>query len=149
MDYFNKEVFDITSQSLLLASHDFPSATQAQTWEDDLLDALDAPAQMPSTLTSLPDSSVVVNVISSYHTSISVNNAQSTSATAQLQLGVSQLTLSSGAIIEPTASATHSVLAHQPQHHTTASELAYAPEPKPVGCVTRHGGREKGGESAD
>ncbi|KAG2339942.1 hypothetical protein BDR05DRAFT_1002873 [Suillus weaverae] len=126
MEYFNKEVFNITSQSLPIASNDFPSATQAQTWEDNLLDALDAPAQTSSALTSLPASSAVVGFVSSYHASISVNNAQSVSATAQVQLGVSQLTLGSSAIIEPTASA--------------ASELTYVPEPEPVGRVTHHGG---------
>lgn len=115
MDYFSKEVFDITSKSLPTTSNDVPSIIQARTWEDDLLDALDSPA-------SIPASSAVVDVIS--HASISVNNAQSASATAQVQMGISQLTLGSGPVIEPSASATRSV----------------APEPEAVGRVTRHGG---------
>ncbi|KIK43162.1 hypothetical protein CY34DRAFT_82254 [Suillus luteus UH-Slu-Lm8-n1] len=113
MDYFNKEVFNITSKSLPTTSNDIPSISQARTWEDDLLDALDSPA-------SIPASSAVVDVVS--HASISVNNAQSASATAQVQLDISQLTLGSGPIVEPTASATRSV----------------PPEPEAVGrCLLR------------
>ncbi|KAG1718467.1 hypothetical protein EDB19DRAFT_1837993 [Suillus lakei] len=108
-----------------------------RTWEDDLLNELDAPTRITSTLTSLPASSAVVDVISSYHASISVNHGQSTSATAQLQLGISQLMLDSGAVVEPTASATCGVSAHQPQVHTAASDM---PEPEPVRHVTHHGG---------
>ncbi|KAG1888422.1 hypothetical protein F4604DRAFT_1674759 [Suillus subluteus] len=140
MEYFNKEVFNITSQSLPMASNNFPSATQARTWEDNLLDALDAPTQTSSALTSIPASLAVVDVTSSYHASISVNNTQSTSAMVQVQLGVSQLTLGSGTVIEPAASATRSMSAQQPQRSAAASELTYVPEPKPVGHVTRHGG---------
>ncbi|KAG2141227.1 hypothetical protein DEU56DRAFT_911333 [Suillus clintonianus] len=143
IDFFNKEVFDVTSRSLVPTSDDFPSATQARTWEDDLLDELDAPVQIPSALTSLPTSSAVVDVASSYRASISVNHGPSTSATAQLQLGVSQLTLDSGAVAETTASAIRSVSAHQPRVRTASGEPAHAPEPEPVKRVTRHGGSNR------
>ncbi|KAG2144312.1 hypothetical protein DEU56DRAFT_910667 [Suillus clintonianus] len=143
IDFFNKEVFDVTSRSLVPTSDNFPSATQARTWEDDLLDELDAPVQIPSALTSLPTSSAVVDVASSYRASISVNHGPSTSATAQLQLGVSQLTLDSGTIAETTASAIRSVSAHQPRVRTASGEPAHAPEPEPVKRVTCHGGSNR------
>ncbi|KAG2354732.1 hypothetical protein BDR07DRAFT_1494149 [Suillus spraguei] len=89
IDYFNKEVFDFTSSSLDPTPDNSSSiASWTQTWEDDLLDELDAPAQVTAALTSLPATSAVVNVISNYHASISVNQGQFASATAQLQLGV-------------------------------------------------------------
>ncbi|KAG0698426.1 hypothetical protein DFH29DRAFT_1002866 [Suillus ampliporus] len=143
MDYFNKEVFSATSQSQVPASNDSPStASQARTWEDDLLDELDAPTQVVSTLTSLPATSAVIDVVSNYRTSISVNQGQSVSATAQLQLGVNQLTLDN--TIEPTA-ATRSV-SHQPRARAVASELMYVepeptntPEPEITKRVTCHG----------
>ncbi|KAG2138226.1 hypothetical protein BD769DRAFT_1384751 [Suillus cothurnatus] len=116
---------------------------------DDLLDKLDAPTQVTSALTSIPATLAVVDIVSNYHTSLSVNQGQSASATAQLQLGVSRLTLDN--TIEPAASAPHSVSSCQPQAHATASELTYAPEPTNTPeCeveapkrVTRHGGSSK------
>ncbi|KIK35639.1 hypothetical protein CY34DRAFT_109830 [Suillus luteus UH-Slu-Lm8-n1] len=137
IDYFDKEVFDVTSSSLA-PSPDSPSiAPQIRTWEDDLLDKLDAPAQVTSALTSIPATLAVVDVISNYCASIS------------LQLGVNQLTLDN--TIEPAASAPHSVSSCQPRAHTTASELTHAPEPtntpepkvEAPKRVTRHGSSSK------
>ncbi|KAG1868961.1 hypothetical protein DFJ58DRAFT_837795 [Suillus subalutaceus] len=99
IDYFNKEIFDITSS-------------------DNLLDELNTPAQVTYALTSLPAISTVVNDISNYCASISVNLGQSATATAQLQLGVNQLTLDN--IIELTALATCSASSCQPQAHTAS-----------------------------
>lgn len=149
IDYFNKEVFDVTSSGLTPAPDSPSIATQTRTWEDDLLDELDAPAQVTSALTSIPATSAVVDVVSNYRASISVNQGQSASATAQLQLGVSRLTLDN--TIEPAASATRSVSSRQPRAHATASELTYAPEPtntperevEAPKRVTRHGGSSK------
>jgi hypothetical protein len=149
INYFNKEVFDVTSSGLTPAPDSPSITTQTRTWEDDLLDEVDAPAQVTSALTSIPATSAVVDVVSNYRASISVNQGQSASATAQLQLGVSQLTLDN--TIEPAASAPRSVSSRQPRAHATASELTYAPEPTNTPeCkveapkrVTCHGGSSK------
>jgi hypothetical protein len=148
LNYFNK-VFDVTSSGLTPAPDSPFIATQTRTWEDDLLDELDAPTQVTSALTSIPATLAVVDVISNYCASISVNQGQSASATAQLQLGVSRLTLDN--TIEPAVSAPRSVSSRQPQAHATASELTYAPEPtntperevEAPKCVTCHGGSSK------
>ncbi|KAG1728956.1 uncharacterized protein EDB91DRAFT_1253213 [Suillus paluster] len=113
IDYFNKEVFDVTSSNLVPAPDNSSStAPQTQIWEDNLLNELDDPARVTSALTSLPGTSAVVNVVSNYRASISVNQGQSASATAQLQLGVNQLTLDN--TIEPTALTTCSAPSHKP-----------------------------------
>jgi hypothetical protein len=80
INYFNKEVFDVTSSSLAPAPNSPSITAQTQTWEDDLLDELDAPAQVTSALTSIPATSAVVNVVSNYHTSISVNQGHTTAS---------------------------------------------------------------------
>jgi hypothetical protein len=66
INYFNKEVFDVTSSGLTPAPDSPSIATQTRTWEDDLLDELDAPAQVTSTLTSIPATSAVVDIVSNY-----------------------------------------------------------------------------------
>ncbi|KAG2753586.1 hypothetical protein P692DRAFT_20722457 [Suillus brevipes Sb2] len=129
IDYFNKEVFDVTTLSLATTPGSPSIAAQTRTWEDDLLDELDAPSQVASTLTSLPATSAVVDVVSNYRASISVNQGQSASATAQLQLGVNQLTLDN--TVEPSASA--------PRMSTNTPE----PEVEATKRVTRHGGGSK------
>ncbi|KAG2140570.1 hypothetical protein DEU56DRAFT_911640 [Suillus clintonianus] len=134
MDYFNREVFDVTQQSRVQASDDSPFISQPRTWEDDLLDELDAPTQT-LTLTSLPSaSSIAVDVTSSYHSSMSVHQGQSVSATGQLQLGVSQLSLEK----VPPASTTHS--ASSRQLRVPVTEPPFVPEPEETTRVTRHGG---------
>jgi hypothetical protein len=127
MNFFNKEVFNITSQSHALASDDSYTIPQPHTWEDDLLDELDAPiitqASTPTTRTPSPATSpAIVNVTSSYHTSMSINQGQSVSTTSQLQLGVSRLSLDNH---EPPVSGTH--IASSPQ-----SWLLVAEPPIPV-----------------
>ncbi|KAG1841945.1 hypothetical protein F4604DRAFT_1985303 [Suillus subluteus] len=134
MDYFNKEVFGVTNQSHVPASNDSPTVSPSRTWEDDLLDELDAPTQAP-TLTSLPaTSSAMVDITSSYHTSMSINQGQTMSSSAQLQLGVSQLSLGNS---EPPALATQSASSRQPQ--LPAAEPPSAPEPEKAIRVTHHG----------
>ncbi|KAG2075557.1 hypothetical protein BDR04DRAFT_1149896 [Suillus decipiens] len=125
IDYFNKEVFNTTSQPHVLASNNSPTISQPQMWEDDLLDELDAPSQT-SSLSSLPaTSSATVDVVSSYHASMSIDQEQSVSTSAQLQLDVSQLLLGN-------RSATHRALSCQPQVQATEPERAIH--------VTHHGG---------
>ncbi|KAG1743671.1 uncharacterized protein EDB91DRAFT_1081052 [Suillus paluster] len=129
IDYFNKEVFDVTSSSLAPAP-DSPSITaQTRTWEDDLLDKLDAPSQVASMLTHLPATSAVIDVVSNYHASISVNQGQSASATVQVQLGINLLTLDN--TVEPTVSVT--------RMSTNTPE----PEVEATKRVTHHGGGSK------
>ncbi|KAG2057806.1 hypothetical protein BDR06DRAFT_969144 [Suillus hirtellus] len=83
-----KKILMSPAKSLVLVSNDFPSTTQARTWEDDLLNKLNAPTQTTSTLASLPATSAAVNILSSCWTLISVNQGQTMSVTAQLQLSV-------------------------------------------------------------
>ncbi|KAG1896432.1 uncharacterized protein F5891DRAFT_983440 [Suillus fuscotomentosus] len=115
MNFFNKEVFNITSPSHAPASDDSYTIPQPRTWEDDLLDELDAPiitqVSTPTTRTPSPAaSSAIVDVTSSYHTSMSINQGQSVSTTSQLQLGVSRLSLGNH---EPPVSGTHSASSRQ------------------------------------
>jgi hypothetical protein len=70
INYFNKEVFDVTSSSLTPAPDSPSITTQTKTWEDDLLDKLNAPAQVTSALTYIPATSAVVDIVSNYHASI-------------------------------------------------------------------------------
>ncbi|KAG2747610.1 hypothetical protein P692DRAFT_20819501 [Suillus brevipes Sb2] len=143
MNFFNKEVFNITSQSHALASDDSYTIPQPHTWEDNLLDELDAPiitqASTPTTRTPSPATSpAIVNVTSSYHTSMSINQGQSVSTTSQLQLGVSQLSQGNH---EPPVSGTHSVSSCQsrlpvaeppiPVTHSTSSHQSRPPVPEP------------------
>lgn len=160
MDFFNKEVFNITSQSHAPASDDSYTIPQPQTWEDDLLDKLDAPiitqVSTPTTRTPSPATSpAIVNVTSSYHTSMSINQGQSVSATSQLQLGVNRLSLGNH---EPPIPVNHSASSRQfllpaaeppvPVTHSASSFQARLPVPEPPSVlepdkatrVTRHGG---------
>jgi hypothetical protein len=61
IDYFNKEVFDVTSSGLTPAPDSPSIATQTRTWEDDLLDELDSPT------TVLPYLSIKVNLHQQLH----------------------------------------------------------------------------------
>jgi hypothetical protein len=76
-------VFDITTSSLAIIPDSPSIAAQTWTWEDDLLDKLDAPSQVASTLTSLPTTLAVIDVVSNYRASISVNQGQYASATGR------------------------------------------------------------------
>ncbi|KAG1769703.1 hypothetical protein EV702DRAFT_1202731 [Suillus placidus] len=103
MNFFNKEVFNITSQSHAPASDDSYTIPQPRTWEDDLLDELDAPiitqVSTPTTHTPSPAASPAI-----------------------LQLGVSRLSLGNH---EPPVSGTHSASSRQ-------SRLPVAEPPIPV-----------------
>ncbi|KAG2052461.1 hypothetical protein BDR06DRAFT_1009520 [Suillus hirtellus] len=148
MNFFNKEVFNITSPSHAPASDDSYTIPQPRTWEDDLLDELDAPiitqVSTPTTRTPSPAaSSAIVDVTSSYHTSMSINQGQSVSTTSQLQLGVSRLSLGNH---ELPVSGTHSASSHQfllpvaqppiPVTHSTSSPQSQLPVPEPSVSVS-------------
>ncbi|KAG1767860.1 hypothetical protein EV702DRAFT_1203511 [Suillus placidus] len=168
MNFFNKEVFNITSQSHAPASDDSYTIPQPRTWEDDLLDELDAPiitqVSTPTTRTPSPAASpAIVDVTSSYHMSMSINQGQSVSTTLQLQLGVSRLSLGnhelpvSGThsassrqsrlpVVEPPIPVTHSATSRQfllpvaeplvPVTHSASSHQSRLPVPEPSVSVS-------------
>jgi len=174
MNYFNKEVFDLDSQPQ--AASDLLPATAAQprTWEDDLLDELDAPLPIstPPTSTtsamnpqalgspSLSTSSATVDSNSDlvanfdYNTTISISKSQSAtsmvSTSASLQLGVNRLSLDDAAAETfesvSVAPGRSSVPSRQTQLATeeVKSAMPVPRQAEPSKRVTRNGGNNTG-----